>query len=229
MHDHLINMILTTAPCESINVTGKNKQKNGNLLPNVTSYGNAPLGGGRCGFVHTPVSDQWLSQNRKFGGIWGSVSTAISSRVHGPSQNTPSFRLLSHNHAWKHFNFFVCWTQTQFPVTYKFPKLSWVWRLTVIYRFKKDAGCISDPLWSGSKFRAAEEYVGEISLVHLQEVTHRDGCMFGNEMASETHWVPSESGITRGQGSRRYLSWAGSWQAPFWPLLNGIRDNVIKK
>ena len=65
MHDHLINMILTTAPCESINVTGKNKQKNGNLLPNVTSYGNAPLGGGRCGFVHTPVSDQWLSQNRK--------------------------------------------------------------------------------------------------------------------------------------------------------------------
>ena len=64
--------------------------------------------------------------------------------------------------------------------------------------FKKDAECISDPLWSGSKFRAAEENVGEISSVHLQEVTHRNGCVFGNEMASETRWVPSESGVTPG-------------------------------
>ena len=33
MHDHLINMILTTAPCESINVTGKNKQKKWKSAP----------------------------------------------------------------------------------------------------------------------------------------------------------------------------------------------------
>ena len=177
--------------------------KKGNLLLNVTSHENAALGGGRV----------WISSNSSLWsqdsesshgsvkmGIWMHMRNCVDGILDKGTTRTitkhPVFPFVKPQSHVKTFQL-ICGPQTQFHVTYKFPKLPRVWRLRIIYRFKKDAECIPVPLWSGPKFSAVEGNVGETSWVHLQTVTHRAGCVFGNEVASETHWVHQKVGSPR--------------------------------